>query len=75
MAAISEEHKKKAGQFMTALWGELMKPYYEPEGADTYWDDVVNKMSEIGKTYCEGDERLKKILTGFVEGLDKEFKR
>lgn len=75
MSKINAEHLKHAGQFMTALWSELMKPYYEPEGSDSYWDDVVSKMNEIGKRYCDGDERLRKILTGFVDGLDKELKR
>lgn len=75
MSEIRQDQKENASKFMSEFWNELVKPYYNPERTDVYWDKTYMKLDDMSKKYCDGDERLFRILMGFWEGLEREVQR
>ena len=74
MSAIREEQLPTASKFMTLFWKEIVKPYYNPEQSEAWWDDFIQKMSQIGDAYCLEDRRLMRILIGFCDGLQEVYR-
>lgn len=74
MSAIRQEQLDNAAEFMNVFWKDLVKPYFNPEETDAWWNDMIRKTNDIGKRYCENDRRLMKILTGFANGLSEEYR-
>ena len=75
MATIRKEQQKDASQFMKVFWNEIVKPYYNPEDSDEWWNKFLDRTTDIAKNYCGTDRRLHKILVGFAEGLEQEARR
>ncbi len=75
MGSIRQDQKEYASKFMSEFWNDLVKPYYNPETGDDYWDATYKKLDDMSKKYCTNDERLFRILMGFWEGLEREVRR
>lgn len=71
MGAIREDQKENASKFMNVFWTQLVKPYYNPEETDAWWNELIKRVGDIGHEYCEKDPRLRKILIGFESGLEE----
>lgn len=74
MSAIREDQKENASKFMNVFWTQLVKPYYNPENTDKWWEEVFGTLSKIGDTYCKNDKILKAILFGFETGLEEVYR-
>lgn len=71
MSAITQEQSARVGKFMTDFWKDEMKPYYNPEDDQAYWDAVVKKTAEICDKYAADDVIVRNIAMAFVSGLEK----
>lgn len=71
MSAITKEQLDNASKFMNDFWQNLVKPYYNAEETDAWWNNMIRMVGEIGHKYCEKDPRLRKILLGFEAGLEE----
>lgn len=69
---ISDEQKTKYSAFMQDLWG-LIKEFRNPEQADAYWKELVDKTTAISKKY-DNDELAMNLLMAFCDTVDKEQK-
>ena len=74
MSAITKEQLDNASKFMNEFWKDLVKPYYNAEESDGWWNNFIRRMGDIGSKYCEHDPRLRKILIGFERGLEEAWK-
>lgn len=74
MSAIRKDQLDNASAFMNEFWKELVKPYYNAEESDAWWDEMIRRTGEIGHKYCENDMRLMKILVGFQNGLSEVWR-
>lgn len=70
MSAITQEQSARVGKFMTEFWSAEMKPYYNPEDDQAYWDAVVKKTAEICDKYAADDVIIRKMAMAFVAGLE-----
>ena len=71
MSAIREDQLPNAAAFMNDFWKNLVKPYYNAEETDAWWNDMIRRVGDMGRKYCENDPRLRKILIGFALGLEE----
>ena len=71
MSAIREDQLPNASAFFNDFWKNLVKPYYNAEEADAWWNDMISRVGDMGHKYCENDPRLRKILIGFELGLEE----
>lgn len=71
MGAIREDQKENTSKFFNVFWTQLVKPYYNPEETDAWWNELIKRVGDIGHEYCEKDPRLRKILIGFEAGLEE----
>ena len=71
MSAITQEQSARVGKFMTDFWKDEMKPYYNPEDDQAYWDAVVKKTAEICDKYAADDVIVRNMAMSFVSGLEK----
>ena len=74
MSALKKDQLPAVSQFMTLFWKEIVKPYYNPEQTESWWDYFINDLSRFGDTYCLEDKRLMKILLGFYEGVQEVYR-
>ena len=74
MAAIRDEQLKNTSEFMTVLWKYLVKPYYNPEDSDEYWQKMIDTINKISQRYCQTDRRLQMLLVGFETGIERVWK-
>lgn len=74
MSAITKEQLDNASKFMNEFWRDLVKPYYNAEDSDGWWNEMIRKVGDIGNKYCNDDPRLRKILIGFERGLEEAWK-
>ena len=74
MSAITKEQLDNASKFMNEFWRDLVKPYYNPEESDGWWNEMIRKVGDIGNKYCNDDPRLRKMLIGFERGLEEAWK-
>ena len=71
MAAIREDQKDRASRFMSALWNELIKPYYNPVNTDEFWSEIVKKENELIERFdLESEKLLLEMMWGFTAGLE-----
>ena len=71
MSAIREDQLPNASAFFNDFWKNLVKPYYNAEETDAWWNDLIRLVGDMGHKYCENDPRLRKILIGFELGLEE----
>lgn len=71
MSAIREDQLPNASAFFNDFWKNLVKPYYNAEETDAWWNDMIRRVGDMGHKYCENDPRLRKILIGFELGLEE----
>lgn len=71
MSAIREDQLPNASAFFNDFWKNLVKPYYNEEETDAWWNDMIRRVGDMGHKYCENDPRLRKILIGFELGLEE----
>lgn len=70
MSAIRDDQLPNVSAFMNDFWKRLVKPCYNPEDGDSYWNDVFVRVEMLSKKYCQEDKRLQKILAAFALSLD-----
>ena len=73
MSTIRQDQLEVASAFMTAFWKEIVKPYYNPEQTDDWWDALIVHMEDFNEKYSKGDKRLQKMLIGFCNGLNEVY--
>ena len=73
MAEIRKEQMEYASKFMTVIWKELIKPYYNGEESADWWGTVLDKANKIGAAYAHEDRRLVKMVSGFIAGVETEM--
>lgn len=71
MSVIREDQLPNASAFFNDFWKNLVKPYYNAEETDAWWNDMIRRVRNMGHKYCENDPRLRKILIGFELGLEE----
>ena len=69
MSSINDSQKDNASKFMSAMWVELMKPYYNAENTDEWWGTALAKANELAERYCKHDRKLLCMVTGYMNGL------
>ena len=74
MSAIRKDQMETASKFMTMFWKEIVKPYYNPEQTEAWWNDFIEKMKVFNDLYCHDDKRLTKMMAGFYNGLHEVYK-
>lgn len=71
MGAIREDQKENASKFMSALWNEFVKPYYNSEDTDEFWLGMMGKMNDLYNTYhLDENPQLCEMMMGFSCGLE-----
>ena len=71
MSEIKDNQKEYASKFMSTIWNELIKPYYNAEDKDEWWVDMMDKANAVASRYGKADPRLTKMITGFIRGLEE----
>lgn len=74
MSAITQEQSSRVGKFMTEFWKDEMKPFYNPEDSQEYWDELVKKTSEICEKYGKDDIRVAKMAMAYVAAVEAVHK-
>lgn len=74
MSAIRKDQMDNASKFMNEFWKSLVKPYYNPDKNDEFWNETYETMADMSIKYCQDDKRLLHILIGFWTGLELEAK-
>ena len=59
---------------MNEFWKDFVKPFYNPEEGEDYWQGVFDKIDALSQKYCQTDVRLQKILIGFEQGIEGVLK-
>ena len=71
MAAIKQNQLKDASEFMSAVWTELIKPFYNPEDTDEYWAKLVETENKLIRRFDLTNNRLLlEMMFGFTCGLE-----
>ena len=74
MSAIRPDQLDNTKKFMSEFWNSFVKPYYNPEKGDEYWDKTYEELCRLAEKYCKDDVRLLKMLLGFWDGLEREIR-
>lgn len=70
---ISQEDKEWMSKFMTDMWN-FIKTYGDRSLEDSKIADMIHDSNVIAKKYNE-DMRVVCMLTGFMNGLEREVKK
>ena len=74
MAQITEEQKAVVSKFMSAFWNELVKPYYNPEETDEYWESLIAKADDLEKRFGEDETPVRRMIFGFIGGVEQAYR-
>ena len=75
MAGIRKDQLEDASKFMSALWNEIVKPYYNPEKDDEYWLGLIDKINNLYDRFgLDRNKKMSYMMMGFANGLETEYK-
>lgn len=72
MASVKNSDIPEIFQFMGEFW-PLIKDYWIVENTDEYWNEVIERTSQLGKKYNHEFGYLQ--IRAFMDYLTEEYKR